>query len=293
MVEVNARTAMITGAGGQVGQEATILFREAGWVVEACDRRRLDVTDRTAVLAAVEGLRPDALVNLSAWNAVDAAESDPDGAMAVNAMAVRHLAEACRRTGARLCHVSTDFVFDGEKDAPYVEWDRPNPLSAYGRSKAAGEAELGADALLVRTAWVSGARGRNVVTTVLDLARDPSRELAFVDDQRGCPTMAVDLATTLLRLVSDRHTGCFHITNAGAVSWYEYVREILAEAGHSPDRVRPIATHELDPPRPATRPRNSALDGAALRLSGLPPMRHHLDALRELVGELSVNSRSG
>ncbi|MEZ5181008.1 MAG: sugar nucleotide-binding protein [Acidimicrobiales bacterium] len=127
----------------------------------------------------------------------------------------------------------------------YTEWDPVCPASAYGRSKAAGEAELGPDDLCVRTSWVAGARGGNLVKTVLRLAAaDPDRQLAFVDDQRGCPTFAADLARTLLLLVSERHTGTFHVTNARAVSWYEFVREILEASGHSPDRVRPIATAE-------------------------------------------------
>ncbi|MEJ7582884.1 MAG: dTDP-4-dehydrorhamnose reductase [Acidimicrobiales bacterium] len=283
---MSERTVLVTGAGGQVGREATELFAAAGWRVVACDRKGLDVTARNSVLSTVGEAAPDVVLNLAAWNAVDAAESDPDGALAVNAMAVRHLAEACRRSGARLCHVSTDYVFDGTKAGPYDEWDITNPQSAYGRSKAAGERELGPDALLVRTSWVCGAQGSNAVTTVLGLAADPTRTLAFVDDQRGCPTMAADLAGTLLTLVEGGHTGRFHVTNGGPVSWYEFVQGILSEAGHSPDRVRPITTAEMDPPRPAPRPRNSVLDGAALRLSGLPPLRHHREALAELVADL-------
>lgn len=289
---MSPRKVLVTGAGGQVGQEASELFDRAGWDVVACDRRRLDVANRNAVLEAVVGLRPDAVVNLAAWNAVDAAEADPEAAMAVNAIAVRHLAEGSRRVSARFCHVSTDYVFDGTKETPYDEWDRTNPMSAYGRSKAAGETELGAGDLLVRTSWVCGAKGRNAVTTVLDLAADPDRKLAFVADQRGCPTMAADLAATLVTLVGQGHAGCFHVTNGGPVSWYEFVQEILREAGHSPDRVSPIATEDLDPPRPAPRPRNSVLDGAALRLCGLPPLRHHTEALHDLVVELE-KLRSG
>ncbi len=281
------RTVLVTGAGGQVGLEAVDLFAAAGWEVVACDRARLDVTDRDAVLGAVTGLAPDAVVNLSAYNAVDAAETDVDGAFRVNAVAVRHMAEAARRAGARFCHVSTDYVFDGTKDGPYLEWDRTNPVSVYGRSKEAGEREAGPDALVVRTSWVCGARGGNAVKTVLKLAEDPDRQLAFVTDQRGCPTMAKDLAAALVRLVGEGHTGTFHVTNAGAVSWYEFVQEILEAAGHSRDRVRPIATAEMDPPRPAPRPTNSVLDHAALRLSGLPPMRDHREALEELVAEIA------
>lgn len=285
-----ARRVLITGAGGQVGREAVPRFAAAGWDVVAHDRAGLDITDRAQVLDAVAAAAPDAVVNLAAWNAVDLAETDVDGAFAVNTMAVRHLAEASRRAGARLCHVSTDYVFDGTLDRPYLEWDPTSARSVYGRSKAAGEREAGPEALVVRTSWVCGAQGANLVKTVLALAEDPDRTLAFVTDQVGCPTMAGDLADTLVTLVGDQHTGTFHVTNGGAVSWYEFVQEILVAAGHAADRVRPILTAELDPPRPAPRPANSVLDGAALRLSGLPPLRHHLEALEELVAELQGRS---
>lgn len=283
------RSVLITGAGGQVALEALDVFAAAGWQVHALARADLDVTDRSAVHAAVWGLRPDAVVNLSAWNDVDGAEADPEGALAVNAMAVRFLREAVRETGARLCHVSTDYVFDGTKGSAYTEWDPVCPASAYGRSKAAGEAELAPDDLCVRTSWVAGARGSNLVKTVLRLAAaDPDRQLAFVDDQRGCPTFARDLAQMLLVLVSERHTGRFHVTNSRAVSWYEFVREILVAGGHSPDRVRPISTAELDPPRPAPRPANSELAPTALRLAGLPPMRDFRAALDDMIAELAT-----
>jgi dTDP-4-dehydrorhamnose reductase len=280
------RRVLITGAGGQVGREATELFTAAGWEVTAHDRTGLDVTSRAAVLAAVEAARPHAIVNLAAWNAVDLAETEPDGAFAANAMAVRFLADAGRRVGARLCHVSTDYVFDGTKASPYVEWDRTNPTSVYGRSKEAGEREAGPDALVVRTSWVCGAQGSNVVTTVLKLAADAERTLAFVTDQRGRPTFARDLAAMLLTLVADEHIGTFHVTNDGAVSWFEFVQDVLEAAGHPRDRVRPILTAEMDPPRPAPRPANSVLDHAALRLSGLPPMRHYREALDEMIRDL-------
>jgi len=281
-----SRSVLVTGAGGQVGQEATELFTLAGWQVTACDRSRLDITDRRAVFDAVSGLRPDAVLNLAAWNAVDLAETEVDGAYAANAMAVRHLAEACRRSGSRLAHVSTDYVFDGTKPEAYLEWDPTGPRSVYGRSKEAGEREAGPDALVVRTSWVCGAKGSNAVKTVLRLAAEPDRTLAFVTDQRGCPTLARDLAATLLALISDQHTGTFHVTNTGAVSWYEFVQQILDTAGYPRDRVRPITTAQMDPPRPAPRPANSVLDHAALRICGMPAMRHFSEPLAEMIDEL-------
>jgi len=289
----SSRSVVITGAGGQVGLEALDVFAAAGWDVHGFARTQLDVTDRAAVHDAVRSLRPDALVNLSAWNDVDGAEADPEGALAVNAMAVRFLREAAHQSGARLCHVSTDYVFDGTKPTPYVEWDPVCPASAYGRSKAAGEAELGVDDLCVRTSWVAGARGSNLVKTVLRLSAEPDRQLAFVSDQRGCPTFAADLAGMLLALVSDGHTGIFHVTNARAVSWYEFVQEILSAAGHSPDRVRPITTAELDPPRPAPRPANSELASTALRHAGFAPLRDFREALDDMVAEVRAREATG
>lgn len=286
------RTVLITGAAGQVGVEAVRLFGAAGWEVVGHAHGSLDITDRSAVLAAVESARPEAIVNLAAWNAVDLAETEVDGAYAVNAIAVRHLAEAGRRVGARLCHVSTDYVFDGTKDGPYVEWDRTNPQSAYGRSKEAGEQEVPDDGAVVRTSWVCGYGGTgNIVKTVLRLADTTDTQLSFVTDQIGCPTFAADLAATLLTLVEEGHAGTFHATNARAVSWYEFVQEILVAAGHPADRVGPILTAELDPPRPAPRPANSVLDGMALRLSGVAPLRDHGEALEELVAALRADQQ--
>ena len=282
-----ARTVLVTGAAGQVGSEAVELFGDAGWHVVAHAHGSLDITDRAGVLEAVTATRPDWVVNLAAWNAVDLAESEEEAAFAVNAMAVRHLAEATERVGARLCHVSTDYVFDGTKVGPYDEWDRTNPRSAYGRSKAAGETEVPPDGLVVRTSWVCGRHGGNIVKTVLKLAADPDRTLAFVTDQFGCPTIAADLARYLVALVGDDHRGTFHVTNSGAVNWFEFVQEILAAGGHSRDRVRPILTAEMDPPRPAPRPANSVLDHRALRLAGLPEPRHFTEALSELVSALT------
>jgi dTDP-4-dehydrorhamnose reductase len=182
--------------------------------------------------------------------------------------------------------VSTDYVFDGTKDGPYVEWDDPRPLSVYGRSKLAGEREVAALApgsTIVRTSWVCGLRGSNMVRTVLRLAAEPDRALAFVDDQRGCPTFTADLAVAVRRLTVGRFAGTYHVTNAGPVSWFEFVGDVLEAAGHDRSRVRPITTAELDPPRPAPRPANSVLDNAALRAAGLPAMRHYREPLRELV----------
>ncbi len=183
--------------------------------------------------------------------------------------------------------VSTDYVFDGTKAEPYHEWDRPNPQSVYGRSKWAGEHAVAVHApgsCVVRTAWVCGAHGPNMVKTVLGLLDRP--ELAFVDDQRGCPTFTADLAPAIRRLAVARVPGVFHVTNQGATTWYGFVRAVLEAAGEDPAKVRPITTAELDPPRPAPRPANSVLDNAALRMGGFPLLPNYRDSLARLVQEL-------
>jgi len=283
---------LITGAGGQLGHDVAGAADASGDDVLAVARDTLDVTDRDAVLGAVTSWRPDAVVNCAAWTAVDACESDPDRAFLSNGLAVRWLAEACDRVGAHLVHVSTDYVFDGTLDRPYVEWDDPNPQSVYGASKLAGEREasaLGPAAAVVRTSWVCGEHGANMARTIMRLALDgddtPGR-LAFVDDQRGHPTMTADLAPVLRRLALDRRSGVHHVTNQGAVSWFEFAQAVLAAMGRDPAIVRPITTAELDPPRPAPRPANSVLDNAVLRSSGIPLLRDFREPLGELVAVL-------
>ena len=277
---------LVTGAGGQVGHELVEAF--ADHEVTAMDHAALDVSDRDTVLAAITAYRPDAVLHSAAWTAVDACESDPDRAFAVNALGTRHIAEAARTVGARVCTFSTDYVFDGTKADPYVETDTTNPQSVYGRSKLAGELELAddPDALVLRISWVCGAHGSNMVKTILRLASEHDT-LRFVDDQRGHPTFADDLAGMVRRLVVDERVGLFHVTNQGAVSWYEFAGAVLDAAGLDAARVEPITTADLDPPRPAPRPANSVLDNAALRLAGIPLLPHYRESLDRLVTTLS------
>ncbi|HEX4244160.1 MAG TPA: sugar nucleotide-binding protein, partial [Acidimicrobiales bacterium] len=193
-----------------------------------------------------------------------------------------------------LLYVSTDYVFDGDADHAYVEGDTPNPRSVYGRSKLGGETAAATycpGATVVRTAWVSGAHGSNMTKTVLALAAGSrDRELRFVDDQRGTPTFTADLAPVIVRLALERRSGTFHVTNQGETTWFGFARAVLAAAGLDPERVKPIATSELDPPRPAPRPANSRLDNSALRRAGLPLLPVWNDALDRLVSVLTVEA---
>lgn len=296
---------LVTGAGGQLGIDYVAHAVARGDEVLALTRSQLDVADRDAVLGVITPWRPDVVVNAAAWTAVDAAEAEPDAAFAANALAVRWLAEGCDRVGAHLVTVSTDYVFDGTLDRPYHEWDVPSPRSVYGASKLAGEREalaLGARAAVARTSWVCGAHGANMLKTVVRLAGgaagagpagtpigdDTPGRLAFVDDQRGCPTFTADLAVALRRLALDRRSGVHHVTNAGAVSWYEFVVEVLRQLGRPTEIVRPIVTADLDPPRPAPRPANSVLDNAVWSAAGLTPLRDFREPLAEALQALGA-----
>lgn len=270
---------LVTGAGGMLGHELVDTFGDHE--VTGTSHSQLDVTDRAAVIDCFDALRPDVVLHGAAWTAVDACEADPDRAWAVNALGTRYVVEAARRNRTRVVYFSTDYVFDGTKDSPYVEWDEPAPRSVYGASKLAGERECDEDATILRISWVCGFHGANMVKTILRLA-DEHPTLRFVDDQVGHPTFAADAAAMTRRLVEEHRTGTFHVTNQGAVSWYGFARAVLEAAGEDPARVEPIATADLVPPRPAPRPANSVLDNAALRLGGvelLPDFRVPLDTM--------------
>ena len=273
---------LITGAGGQVGREAVAIF---GDDAVGLDHAALDVTDSVAVRAAIDAHRPDAIVHCAAYTAVDKCESHPDEAFTHNVIGTRHVMNTARAVGAYVVYLSTDYVFDGTKPDPYVETDTPNPLSVYGKTKLAGEQEIDERSAVVRISWVCGRYGNNMVKTILRLAEQHDT-LRFVTDQRGQPTIVSDLVTLLPLFVEQRLAGVWHATSQGAVSWYEFAREVLLAAGEDPARVEPITTAELQPPRPAPRPANSVLENARLRDAGIPLLPDFRASLPRLVAEL-------
>lgn len=275
---------LVTGAGGQLGRELQAAL-EGPWEVTGLDRAQLDVADRDAVLVALGALRPDVVIHAAAWTAVDACEADPRRAWRVNCLGTRHVAEAAALVGAHVCYLSSDYVFDGAAETPYTEWDQTHPLSVYGRSKLGGERECREGSTIVRTSWLCGSHGPNIVATVLRMAREHA-PLRFVDDQRGCPTFTADLAGTIRRLVLERRPGIFHVTNQGDTTWYGLARAILEETGQDPDQVEPITTGEVRPRRAAARPAYSVLADTALRLSGLPVLPEWRQSLGALVRQL-------
>ncbi len=281
---------LLTGAGGQLGIDIVNAAANAEDIdLHAFARNELDITNGAAALDVIARVNPDVIIHAAAYTAVDDCESNEQHAMDVNGAGTANVVAAAKAVGARVIYISTDYVFDGTKAEPYVETDQPNPASAYGRSKLAGEhavAELGEDGLVVRTSWVSGPHGSNMVKTILRAAENHPM-LTFVDDQIGKPTFTNDLAETLLTLTTRTDSGIMHVTNEGAVSWFEFCQEVLAAAGLGRDRVQPCATHELQPPRPAPRPANSVLANTRFGELGLKPLRDFKEALQETVRDLT------
>jgi dTDP-4-dehydrorhamnose reductase len=276
---------LVTGAAGMLGHEVVAAAEKLGHEVAAWDLPECDLTDAHATLDAIRRLDPRAVVNCAAYTNVDGAESDEATAERVNADAAGNLARACKAAGARLVHVSTDYVFDGTKREPWIESDAPNPLGAYGRTKLHGEeqvtAELG-DHAIVRTAWLFGPHGPNFVATMLRLAGD-NDEVSVVTDQVGSPTFAGHLAPALVDMAERSDTGIFHGAGAGSCSWYELTLEAfdMARVGC---RVLPTTSDRFQ--RPAPRPAYSVLGSEREHPITLPPwqdgVRAHLAALQEV-----------
>jgi len=273
---------LVTGAAGAVGADVVDVLSMYDEDVVGCDRAALDVTSPDDVQSVLDGARPDVVVNCAAYTSVDAAESDEEAAFLVNADGPDLLARWCAEGGSRLVHVSTDYVFAGRASTPYDEDTPVAPRSAYGRSKAAGERAVlssGADAFVVRTAWIYGAVGGNFVKTMARLAAE-NETVSVVDDQVGSPTWSLHLARALVALgISNAPPGIYHCTSAGEASWFVFARAVFAELGLDPARVEPTTSDAF--PRPAPRPAYSVLSGRRWHAAGLPEMAHWRDALHE------------
>ncbi len=276
---------LITGALGMLGQDVCRTLADAGHDVTATDLPELDITDPESCIHAVAG--HDAVINTAAYTAVDDAETAEATAFAVNAVGPANLARAAHRAGARMLHMSTDYVFSGAATSPYAEDAPLAPRSAYGRTKAAGEWAVRAecpDSLVVRTAWLYGPGGPNFVKTVARLAQQHDT-LTVVDDQRGQPTTTLDLAR-FLRDVLDAGVpaGCYHGTSEGDTTWFGLTRELFSLLGLDPERVAPTTTEAY--PRPAPRPAYSVLGHDRNAAVGVAPLPHWRDALARIAHDV-------
>jgi dTDP-4-dehydrorhamnose reductase len=268
------------GAGHPAGGEAVV----------GLTHHDLDITDEAAVRAVIGTHRPAMVVNCAAWTAVDDAEQDEDRALAVNGHGPGHVASACAATGARLLHVSTDYVFGGDQSRPYQEHDEPAPRTAYGRTKLAGEQAvrrvLPGNSFVVRTAWLYGAHGRNFVATMARLARErPFVEV--VADQHGQPTWTMDVAAKIIELAGSAvPAGVYHATSAGETTWFGLAQEVFGLLGADPARVRPVPSTQY--PRPAPRPRYSVLGHRSWAAAGIEPIRGWRQALGSAFPDLAA-----
>ncbi|MBR8827148.1 MAG: dTDP-4-dehydrorhamnose reductase [Gomphosphaeria aponina SAG 52.96 = DSM 107014] len=282
---------LLTGITGQVGQELQDLLPSQGEII-GLGREKMDLAKPDSIAQVIEEIKPDVIVNASAYTAVDKAETEVELAQAINGEAPRMMAASATKLGAKLVHISTDYVFDGQKNTPYQEDDPTNPLGSYGKSKLAGEigvAGSGANHVILRTAWVYGSRGHgNFVKTMLRLGKE-REEIRVVADQVGSPSWSKDIAAAIVGLIESQAEGIYHFTNSGVASWYDLAVAIFEEAekiGYplKIQRVVPITTSEY--PTPAKRPAYSVLSQKKITqvLGNYPNYWRH--SLRKMLLEL-------
>lgn len=278
------RRILVTGAGGMLGSDLAPVLAAAGLEVFARPKSDLDITNEQQISRAFHEIRPEIVVNCAAFTKVDDCESDLR-AFEVNARGVHLLADQCLRHSAQLVQISTDFVFDGEKPAPYVEDDRPRPLSAYGRSKREGEvAALRAPgALVIRSSWLFGHGGWNFVEAILKQLEGGKRKPTVVNDQRGRPTATPDLAEAVLMLLQAGAIGIYHFANRGEVTWFDFAKEILDLLGQSGVEIEPTDAESLA--RPARRPAYSVLDTSRYEKVTGHSIRHFRQPLIEYLAK--------
>jgi len=280
---------LVLGASGQLGREllrsrdATAKHELVGLQEEHCDIRKPGSVD-----AALNEITPDAVINCAAWTRVDEAERQPEAAFAVNQAGAANVARACAARRVVLCHMSTDYVFDGSQTSPMDESVEPQPINVYGRSKLAGELEVSAllpdRHLIVRTAWLFGQQGPNFVMTILRRAREGG-QMRVVDDQMGSPTWTGHLAPAVVRALDIEARGTLHLTAAGSTTWYGFAKAIVADGGVQEAAIEPIAAAEY--PTPARRPTYSVLDNRRWRELGQQPLPPWRDGLRGYLEERS------
>jgi dTDP-4-dehydrorhamnose reductase len=279
---------LATGAGGMTGRELADQALRRGWDCAALTRAELDISNFDAVRKSIAAFKPDVVINAAAYTAVDDAERNETEAMRVNAAGATNVARASSENGAAVIHISTDYVFDGKSDRPYLPADETGPIGAYGRSKLAGEVGVRSHAerhLIVRTSWVYSDNGRNFVLTMLRIGAKKS-EINVVNDQRGSPTSAIDLADALLSAADAMHrdrnvTGTYHFSNSGVATWYEFAKEIFHDRPGKWAKVIPIDTASY--PTPAKRPAWSVLNSSSFQQDfGITP-RPWQQALRDVL----------
>ncbi|MDI6808152.1 MAG: dTDP-4-dehydrorhamnose reductase [Candidatus Eisenbacteria bacterium] len=274
------RRVLVTGCKGLLGTALTRILSQEYEVIP-CDIDTADVTDLDSFGEFARNASPDIIVHCAGYTRVDDAEKEKELAFKINAFGTKNVATVATEMEAPVLYVSTDYVFDGRKGAPYLEFDRPNPINVYGSSKLAGEdfvRNICPQNWIVRTSWLYGTGGKNFVDTMVTLS-GKGKEIPVVDDQRGSPTLADDLAGAMMVILKRNEFGLYHATNGGDCSWYEFAREIVSLWGGDAAIVKPISSAQSD--RPAKRPTNSVLENYRLRHTLGFETRHWRDALKD------------
>ena len=269
---------LITGAYGMLGSDLREVLKNHELI--SAGSKDLDITDKDKVMDFISEKSPEMVINAAAYTAVDDCETNYDEAYAVNALGPKNLAIACSKIDVPLVHISTDYVFDGNKRTPLIENDKLGPQSAYGKTKLEGEKFIQENTdkfFILRTAWLYGLHGANFVQTMLSLAESHD-DITVVDDKIGSPTYSLDLAVSIANLLNSDKYGIYHLTNEGECSWYEFSKRIF-ELSNVDVKVVPVSTEEF--PRPAPRPRYSVLSNQKWIKAGFPPMRKYEEALSD------------
>ena len=287
---------LVTGVNGQLGYDIVNELKDRGeYDVLAIDREDMDITDREQVMKIVKAYNPDVIFHCAAWTAVDKAEELPEECRKVNVDGTKNLTDASIEVGAKIVYMSTDYVFDGEKDGLYTEEDTPNPKSVYGQTKFEGEEEVRRNPqhFITRISWVFGENGNNFVKTMLKLA-DKYPELTVVDDQIGSPTYTVDLAKLLVEMAETEKYGTYHVNNEGYCSWAEFA-DFIMRNNDKKTRIKPVTTDEYyegkDTTFVAYRPRNSKLDKSKLESAGFQRLPSWQDATDRYCKQLTKSKK--
>jgi dTDP-4-dehydrorhamnose reductase len=276
---------LVLGHKGMLGNDLAVRMMVSHHVTGR-DIDDVDITSEAACRDVISETKPDVVINAAAYTDVDGCESDRDTCFCVNAEGVKNIALACQKSGIKMVHFSTDYVFDGKKKTPYVEDDPCHPVNRYGQSKLMGERylrELSKNFILIRSAWLYGRNGKNFVKTIVDKART-EKCIEVVDDQIGSPTFTWDLAAAVQILIEGHHTGVFHVTNRGSCSWYEFTLRIMKCAGMTDVQVKPICSDKLA--RPAPRPPYSVLSCRKFIETTRKTMRYWQVALDDFIGKM-------
>ena len=281
---------LVTGANGQLGSEVVKVLLNNGEDVVPMTREDADLIDLLAVGKFIRKNKPTHIIHCAAMTGVDKCETHSQDAMRINCLATEMIAITATEVNAHITYISTDYVFSGNKDEPYIESDERLPKNIYGSTKKSGEQMLRATDAIVRVSWLFGPNGKNIVKTVLDLCKTQD-ELSFVDDQVGSPTYAPDAAAVIAKISRDSMSGPFHVTNDGVTSWYGFVRDLLEIAEIRHVVLKPISSTELRIQGSAPRPKNSRLANTRLTAEmGYEPLPHYRDALQRMVDALSAMS---